>query len=161
MLTIRPAERKDADATFDIRTQAILNQCRTVYTQEQLKCWTDIPITEKYRNWVAKDYHVACLGGVPVATGFINFQSGELGALFVLPEYMEQGIGRRMVVYLEQLARGAGLSEINLDATLNAVEFYRRCGFGGTEQAIYHSPSGLQLACVPMHKTLGANESQP
>lgn len=37
MLTIRGAERIDAAATFDIRVQAIWHQCRTAYTQEQLK----------------------------------------------------------------------------------------------------------------------------
>lgn len=155
MLIIRRAERSDAEATFDIRAQAILHRCRDAYTQEQLVAWTSIPLTENYRNWVQKDYHVACLDGVPVATGFINFQSGELGALFVLPPYMGQGIGRKMVIYLERLASEAGLNEVNLDATLNAVEFYRRCGFSGTAQAIYHSPSGLQLACIPMRKQLG------
>ncbi|WP_110950716.1 hypothetical protein [Pseudomonas bohemica] len=37
MLTIRRAERIDAEATFDIRVEAIWHQCRTAYTQEQLK----------------------------------------------------------------------------------------------------------------------------
>ena len=37
---------------------------------------------------------------------------------------------------------------------LNAADFYRRCGYVGDEQAIYHSPSGLQLACIPMRKHL-------
>lgn len=37
MLTIWRAERIDAEATFDIRVEAIWHQCRTAYTQEQLK----------------------------------------------------------------------------------------------------------------------------
>ncbi|UHC82082.1 hypothetical protein LS633_27470 [Pseudomonas sp. NIBR-H-19] len=44
--------------------------------------------------------------------------------------------------------------EVCLDATLNAVDFYRRCGYIGEGSAIYQSPSGLQLACVPMVKAL-------
>lgn len=154
MLTIRRAERSDAEAAFDIRTRAILHQCSAAYTPEQLRLWTEIPLTEKYRNWVEKDYHLACLDGVPIATGFINFQTGELGALFVLPDHMRQGIGKVMIHHFERLASEAGLGQVNLEATLNAFEFYRRCGFSGTERAIYHSPSGLQLACVPMHKQL-------
>jgi hypothetical protein len=37
---------------------------------------------------------------------------------------------------------------------LNAAQFYRRRGYEGCEQSIYHSPSGLELACIPMVKRL-------
>lgn len=92
----------------------------------------------------------------PVATGFIDLQSGELGALFVLPAYIGQGIGRSMLLHLERLALEAGISDIHLDATPNAAPFYRCCGYLGTSQAIYLSPTGLELPCVPMRKRLGA-----
>ena len=154
MLQIRPARRSDAEAAFDIRLQAIRHHCRTVYTDEQVKAWTAVPITERYRDWVKSDYHLGWVEGVPVATGLIDFQSGELGALFVLPAFMGQGVGKKMVSYLEQLARGAGLTEIHLEATLNATDFYHSCGFVGDRESIYHSPSGLELACVPMRKRL-------
>ena len=46
------------------------------------------------------------------------------------------------------------MSNVNDEATLNTAAFYRRCGFIGDAQAVYHSPSGVQLACVPVHKQL-------
>nr|WP_308452266.1 GNAT family N-acetyltransferase [Pseudomonas syringae] len=61
---------------------------------------------------------------------------------------------KKMVTHLEHLARNAGLAEIHLEATLNAESFYQRCGFTASAQAVYNSPSGLQLACVPMRKQL-------
>ncbi|MCH5516135.1 GNAT family N-acetyltransferase [Pseudomonas syringae] len=154
MLQIRRAERCDAEAAFDIRFQAIQNQCSTVYTNAQVMAWTCVPLTDKYRSWVENDYHLACVNGLPVATGLINLQSGELEAIFVLPKFMGQGIGKKMVTHLEHLARKAGLAEIHLEATLNAESFYKRCGFTASAQAVYNSPSGLQLACVPMRKQL-------
>lgn len=154
MLQIRPAKRGDAQVAFDIRLQAIRHQCGAAYTNEQVMAWTSVPLTDSYRAWVEKDYHLALVDGVPAATGLINFQSGELGAVFVLPAFMGQGIGKSMVRYLEHLARKAGLAEIHLEATLNATAFYRCCGFTGTIQSVYHSSSGLQLACVPMRKQL-------
>lgn len=154
MLQIRPAKRGDAQAAFDIRLQAIRYQCATDYTNEQVMDWTSVPFTDGYRAWVEKDYHLAWVDKVPVGTGLINFQSGELGAVFILPEFMGQGIGKSMVNYLEHLARETGLAEIHLEATLNAAAFYRRCGFIGEAQSVYNSPSGLQLACVPMRKQL-------
>ena len=153
-MKIRHALRCDAQAAFDIRHQAIRRQCNAVYSAAQITDWTDVPLTDKYRTWVENDYHVAIIDGVPVATGLINFQTGELEALFVLPAFMGQGVGKKMLVYLEELAREAGLTEVRLEATLNAEGFYQRCGFTGSAQAVYESPSGLKLACVPMHKQL-------
>lgn len=156
MLTIRPALQSDAEAAFNIRRQAIRHQCIEVYTPEQIRIWTEMPLTDGYRDSVKDSYQLACYGAQPVATGFIDLQSGELGALFVLPAYMGQGIGRSMLLHLERLALEAGISDIHLDATPNAASFYRCCGYQGTSQAIYLSPTGLELPCVPMRKHLGA-----
>ncbi|MBK4995826.1 GNAT family N-acetyltransferase [Pseudomonas sp. S37] len=154
MLQIRPARYSDAEAAFDIRFQAIRHQCISVYTPEQVRAWTQVPLTEAYRASVEQHYHIAWWGDVPVATGLIDFQSGELGALFVLPAYMGTGIGKAMVRHLERLALEAGLTEIHLDATPNATPFYHRCGYQGEAEGIYTSPSGLELACTPMRKRL-------
>lgn len=154
MLQIRRAERGDAETAFDIRFQAIRNQCSAVYTEAQVTAWTCVPLTEKYRAWVEKDYYLACMDGLPVATGVIDLETGKLDAIFVSPRFMGQGIGKGMITHLEHLARNAGLAEVHLEATLNAESFYQRCGFVGGPQAVYHSPSGLQLACVPMRKQL-------
>lgn len=154
MLQIKPARWDDAEAAFEIRREAILDQCHTAYTAEQLALWTNVPLTERYRAWVARDYNIAWWDGVAVATGFINIDTGELGAIFVRPAFMRRGIGRRVVDHLEGVALRVGRADVNLEATLNAVEFYRSCSFSACAQSVYHSPSGLQLACVPMVKAL-------
>ncbi|MCQ3025358.1 GNAT family N-acetyltransferase [Pseudomonas tremae] len=155
MLLIRPAKRTNTEAVFDIRLQAIRHQCITVYTAKQIMAWTDVPLTDRYRAWVEKEYHVAWLGEIPVATGLIDFQSGEIGAIFVLPAFMGQGIGKTMLLYLERLAFKAAIVDIHLDATSNATAFYRRCGYHGDIQVFYTSPTGLELACTPMRKNSG------
>ncbi|AHZ73033.1 hypothetical protein OU5_5954 [Pseudomonas mandelii JR-1] len=101
-----------------------------------------------------KHFYLGCIQGEPVATGMLDLDNSEIGAIFVLPGFMQQGIGLKMLSHLECLARELGLKAVNLDATLNATDFYRRCGFVGDEPAVYHAPSGLQLACVPMAKRL-------
>ncbi|MNJ70309.1 hypothetical protein D3C77_667580 [compost metagenome] len=71
-----------------------------------------------------------------------------------MPGYMQQGLGKQMLAFLEALARNLGLAQVNLDATLNAAAFYRQCGYVGEATALYHSPRGIDLACVPMTKVL-------
>lgn len=114
MLEIRRARRSDAQAAFDIRRLAILDQCGTVYPPEQVQAWTDVPLTEWYRDLVENHFHLVCIQGNPVATGMLDLERRELGAIFVHPGFMQRGVGMNMVTHLECLARQAGLTEINL-----------------------------------------------
>ncbi|AWM91645.1 GNAT family N-acetyltransferase [Pseudomonas sp. 31-12] len=154
MFEIRRAQPSDAQTAFDIRLQAIRHQCIGAYTTEQMLAWTAGASKDGYGDLMDKHFYLGCIQGEPVATGMLDLENSEIGAIFVLPEFMGQGIGLKMLNHLECLARELGLKAVNLDATLNAADFYRRCGFVGDEPAIYHSPSGLQLACVPMVKGL-------
>jgi len=154
MLEIRRATPSDAQTAFDIRLQAIRHQCIGAYTTEQMLAWTTGVAEDGYDVLMEKHFYLGCVQGEPVATGMLDLERREIGAIFVLPGFMGQGIGLKILNHLECLARDLGLDEVNLDATLNAAEFYRRCGYVGDETAIYHSPSGLALACVPMVKVL-------
>ncbi|WNF53382.1 GNAT family N-acetyltransferase [Pseudomonas sp. SG20052] len=154
MFEIRRAKPSDAQMAFDIRLQAIRHQCIGAYTAEQMLAWTAGAAKDGYSDLMEKHFYLGCIQGEPVATGMLDLDNSEIGAIFVLPGFMQQGIGLKMLSHLECLARELGLKAVNLDATLNATDFYRRCGFVGDEPSIYHSPSGLQLACVPMVKRL-------
>ncbi|MFJ2682390.1 GNAT family N-acetyltransferase [Pseudomonas sp. NPDC087342] len=154
MFEIRRAKPSDAQTAFEIRLQAIRHQCIGAYTKEQMLAWTAGAAKDGYDVLMEKYFYLGCIEGEPVATGMLDLENSEIGAIFVLPGFMQRGIGLKIVTHLEGLARGLGLKEVNLDATLNASDFYRRCGYVGEEPAIYHSPSGLQLACVPMVKGL-------
>lgn len=156
MFEIRRATLDDARIAFDIRLQAIRHQCiGAYYSEQQMLDWTRGSAEDGYDTLMAKHFYLGCVDGEAVATGMLDLQHREIGAIFILPDFMQRGLGTRVLYFLEDLARDLGLAEVCLDATLNAVDFYRRCGYVGEGSAIYQSPSGLQLACVPMVKTLG------
>ena len=152
MFEIRRASHSDSQTAFDIRLLAIRHQCIGAYRETQLLAWTAGAADDGYYTLMEKHFYLGCMDGEPVATGMLDLENREIGAIFVHPGFMQQGIGGRILKHLECLARELGLKEVKLDATLNAADFYRRCGFVGEEPAIYHSPSGLQLACIPMVK---------
>ncbi|KAA0944809.1 MULTISPECIES: GNAT family N-acetyltransferase [unclassified Pseudomonas] len=154
MLEIRRATPNDGQVAFDIRLQAIRSQCIGAYTEEQMLAWTRGSAEDGYGALMDKHFYLGCIEGEEVATGMLDLDNDEVGALFVLPGFIGRGIGKKILAHLESLARELGLKKVILDATLNAGDFYRRCGYTGSEKAIYHSPSGLQLACIPMVKSL-------
>jgi len=67
------------------------------------------------------------------------------------------GVGKSLLQFIETKAFNLGLAQLRLESTLNAVEFYRHCGFGGEsleEESIYCSPRGIALECMVMYKNL-------
>ena len=154
MLEIKRATPADAQAAFAIRLLAIRSQCIGAYTAEQMALWTRGKAEDGYDTLMDKPFYLGWVNGEPVVTGMLDLDNNEMGALFVLPEFAGRGYGKAMLDHLEKLARELAIEEVVLDSTLNAASFYRACGYVGEEQAVYHSPSGLELACIPMVKRL-------
>jgi GNAT superfamily N-acetyltransferase len=154
MLQIKRATHADAQVAFDIRLRAIRSQCIGAYTHEQMMLWTRGKAEDGYSALMDKPFYLGWVNGEPVATGMLDPDNNEVGALFVLPEVTGRGYGKAMLDHLENLARELAIEAVVLDATLNAADFYRACGYEGQEQAVYHSPSGLSLACIPMTKRI-------
>ena len=152
--TIRKACAEDAAVAWEIRNAAILSQCEGYYPPESLAIWTNGEITERFIQFVVEQFYVVAAGDTVVGTGMIDRNTGRLDAIMVRPDMMRHGIGRQMVSFLEDIARTAGLTELTLDSTLNAAEFYRSCGFVGEARGTYESPRGITLDCIPMTKTL-------
>ncbi|MDD5057267.1 MAG: GNAT family N-acetyltransferase [Sideroxydans sp.] len=157
-IKIRKATAADAQAIFDIRIAAINGQCTGHYPAHDLEVWTTWNWSQPFVQMIADKAYVATVGDKVVASGMVDLGSGQVDAVFVHPSQMRRGIGRMMMAYLEHLAIGAGLAQLKLDATLNAVPFYRSLGFVGDTVSSYCSSSGVSLACIPMIKRLPASQ---
>jgi len=84
----------------------------------------------------------------------LNTEKAQVTALYVAPQSARKGIGRTLIREAELLAGENGLCELNLKATLNAVEFYERVGFLRREALSFLLPSGTGLMCISMTKSL-------
>jgi GNAT superfamily N-acetyltransferase len=151
---IRKATIDDAPTSFAIRREAIRAQCRGHYPSPDLEIWTSGEMSAVFANRVANQFYVAVIEERVVGTGMIDLAKGKIDAVFVIPEYMERGVGRALMAHLEALAIDAGLSDISLESTLNAAPFYRKIGYEGDGLTIYESSLGVSLPCVPMTKRI-------
>ncbi|MGG1947751.1 GNAT family N-acetyltransferase [Trinickia sp. NRRL B-1857] len=154
MLTIRKAKRDDASDAWDIRKASVHVACAGHYPEAALSAWVDGAPSDNWATIVERGFYLALDNDRPVGTGMLTVESGQVDAIFVRPSSMGRGIGRKMLEYLEALARDSGLVELRLDATLNAAPFYREHGWVGDSISTYRSPRGLELACIPMTKRL-------
>ncbi len=158
-MEIIKAAREDALCCYELRREAILFGCQGHYPDEDLEKWVSGEMPEWFKGIVEQHFYLIRLDNEYVATGFLDEENSLLEAIFVKPAAMGRGVGRAMVGHLEGIAISKGLTELGLEATLNAAAFYRSCGYGGAEReqvSVYHSPKGVSLASVRMSKSLSA-----
>jgi len=87
-----------------------------------------------------------------IGFGSIVPTNSELRALHVDAAYGGQGVGRALIARLEELARDAALTELCMNASINAVPFYEANGFISLEPGEHIMSSGARMACVRMRK---------
>ncbi len=154
MLSIRKALKQDASQVYAIRNRAILAGCSGFYSDKQLTLWTQGDYSSQFANDVAANFYVSQIEDKVIGSGKLDIATGMIDAIFVDPDFFEQGAAKLMLAFLEQLAKAHGLKQLTLDSTLNAAAFYRSQGFVGNTISSYHSPRGFYLDCIPMLKRL-------
>ncbi len=92
--------------------------------------------------------------GKVIGFGSIVPAKSLLGALYVDPSHGHQGVGTEILTRLETLAQNAGLTELNMDSSLNAEAFYSSHGYKTIKQAEHILMSGRRMVCVQMTKSL-------
>jgi GNAT superfamily N-acetyltransferase len=153
-IEIRKATRSDAALAWELRKQATRAQCLQAYPEALIAAWTMGEPDEDWADSVERDFYLAVDGDAVLASGMLNRETARIEAVFVHPGHMRQGIGRQMMAFLETQARARGLHEISLEATLNAVPFYRSCGFAAECAATCQSARIMPMDCMIMSKRL-------
>lgn len=133
----------------------MLAGCADDYSPEILKAWTSSEPPEGFCHTINAKCYLAFEGADVVGFGVLDLDSGTVEALFVHPSHMGRGIGRMVLKHFDDLACKAGLRQLSLDSSLNAVSFYRACGFIGNKLSTHKSQTGVTVECIPMTKSLG------
>ncbi len=123
---LRPAQRSEAALLSSIIRAA---KAHWPYTAQQLALWhEDLSLTEdqlaSHPCWVAQ-------AGTKVVGFFLLEKAGvcwALDHLWVLPEFMGQGVGRALLSHAAMLAAKEGAIRISIDADPYAEAFYLACG---------------------------------
>ncbi len=153
-MTIKKLTKIDADDVWQVRNAAILAGCANVYDAKTLDIWTPEETPTGFAELVQRGFYGIEIDDELIAVGMLDEETDKIEGLFVLPEYMGQKLGGRMLQHLEQLARERGINTLSLDASLNAADFYQHCGYQVVRHETYHSPAGISLPSVLMTKQL-------
>lgn len=126
MIHIRPVHPKEADILTQI---ALAAKRHWGYPERWIEIWTpQLTFTpeyfEKNESWAAVE------NGKPVAF-YTLLEANDIASienLWVLPEFMGRGIGRKLFLHAVEIASQRGYQLLQLEADPNAVGFYERMG---------------------------------
>jgi len=153
MLTIRKAREEDAKAVGRVHREAIREQSRGHYTDEQIEAWTSPRPPGHFEKVIReKEMYVAEEDGEVVGFGGLHVEAAEVDAVFVSPTAAGRGVGLKLLWTVEERAREAGLKSLRLDASLNAIGFYERAGYelkGMGERRLWNA---AVIPCAHMSK---------
>ena len=117
---IRPARKKDVRAIQQLTKKAVEAEELIRRTRAEIE-----------RNLA--DYYIFEIDGNPVACVALHVyperQSGELASLYVDPSHENQGIGRKLMRFVEGKARELGLSKLITLSTQAFTYFEMKGGF--------------------------------
>lgn len=155
MITIRRARQEDCQEIVRVHSAAVAGIRTSLYTLEEIQSWAIPKKPESYEHAIrTKEFFVAEDNGVVVGFAVLNPENGEVEAVYVSPEAGRRGVGFALLRELDERARTHSLSVLHLYASLNAVPFYTRAGYEAQEQSKYRLSTGVEIACVPMLKTI-------
>ena len=159
-IRIREAVEADAEAVARVLFEAIHGAASSHYSSEVIASWArvpDEPRCSQIRRVIAGTDELCLVAehaGEVVGFGSIVPSSSELRAVYVRSDFGRRGVGGTILRDLERMAVARGLSELHMDASINAEVFYLRHGYEVIERGEHRLANGAQMACVKMRKAL-------
>jgi len=151
--TIRPATPADAEALCALHKVSVRALCWGAYTADEIEAWLRECEPQGFRHAMTKGGETMLVAeGDGAVVGFASIKETTLFGLYVDPA-KGRGAGRVLLAAAEDEVRRRGASVLSLQATLNAVPFYRQHGFMRQDRSTVRR-GGRDLAVLDMTKTL-------
>lgn len=152
-MLIRRATPDDVHGIHAVHVSAIREVCAPFYEPKQIEAWSAGKAAERYVEPILKGYfYVAVASDQIVGFSELDPDKGEVCAVFVRPDSLRQGVGRRLLEELEVAARGLELGRLFLSSTVNAAPFYAAHGYVSDGAELFTLRSGKRIPCIRMHK---------
>lgn len=121
MIIIEPKTPEELEKYFSLRYEILR------------KPWNQ-PVSSTKDEWEDKSIHVLMLdeNNKALACGRLQINSkteGQIRSMAVRDDMQGKGYGKKIIDYIENKAHRLKLKMITLDARINAVKFYERCGY--------------------------------
>lgn len=157
MFTVRRAGEKDCEEIWRVHMRAIRGIANSHYTPAEIEAWASPRKPEHYIESIRnKEFYVAEEDDAVIGFGTLNYKQSEIEAVYVSPAVVRRGVGLAILRRLEERARDLGIKSLKMDASLNAVPFYKSAGYESQKEMKHRLACGIEISCILMTKELSA-----
>lgn len=151
---LRPYLPNDASVLAEIFRASIEGLAADDYSESQVDAWLGtLDDEERFAARLGASLTlVATMNGSPVGFASLD-ERGHIDFAYVHPAVAGKGVGTMLVGALEKLAAARGMKKLTVEASDNALDFFRRHGFSAMQRN--SAPLGGEwLANTTMEKPL-------
>ena len=159
---IRPSRRGDALGILEAHRSSVRGIAAEAYSADIVDAWAPVSIsgdrTAAVERTIEAGDEVILIAedesGRIIGFGWIVPGQSQLRALYVSAEHGRKGIGRAILSRLEASAREAGVTVLQMEASVNAAGFYEANGYVAIGRGELTLQSGARMDCIHMSKSL-------
>jgi len=157
-ICIRKAQACDAEKLIHVHFNAVHGISEDFYSRALLFSWSPAPCLSRYdwmRELIRSSSHFVLVAGSEFeicAFSICSLNDGFIRALYVDPKFTGRGIGMDLLVYSETRLMQAGFCVFKLNASNNALDFYRSMGYCVNVQIRQSLEDGAEFNCHEMQK---------
>jgi GNAT superfamily N-acetyltransferase len=159
---LRDARPEDCAAILEVLHSAIQGVPAEFYPQHMRDAWDPNPASpefiERLKGRLGGEAGIALVAetgaGEIAGYGFVKLPDAELHSVYVAAHHSRRGIGRLLLLRLEERAKAAGLAGLHLHAAINAERFYLAHGYVSEGNGEREMRDGVRIACICMRKQL-------
>ena len=134
MWPIVEAKNHHSKGAYHVLNRTILEVCAPDYNNDAkiIEEWLSNKTVQNVTSWIesTKLFSVVCIGNNGNVVGFgLTTLDGEILLNYVLPEFLFQGIGKKMLALMEKKIISTGIHEIIVVSSITAKPFYERNGY--------------------------------
>jgi GNAT superfamily N-acetyltransferase len=165
---IRPARISDRNHLRAMQVDSMRRLAIQCYSRAEVEAFIVYVGTMDDQLIDEGTYYLVEVAGRPVASGGWSRMRGnyigtppvdptaaKIRSVFVHHEWARHGFGRMLMARAEQEAFGAGFDQVELNALLSGVPFYRALGYDAVRPIALGLPDGITFRGLTMMKPLG------
>ncbi|MBW7876824.1 MAG: GNAT family N-acetyltransferase [Candidatus Cloacimonetes bacterium] len=163
--SIRRATSGDGEAIHMAHMRSICEVCAPYYSEAEIQAWGhrsysatkwDYSIQNDFVHVVEHNHKISGYGHARINE---NNKAQILG-LYLCPEVLGLGAGKALFSALKEDLLGAGVQQIGLESTINALEFYQKLGFKQYQEPATVLIGNTKIRCFRMELFLSAPQTK-
>jgi putative acetyltransferase len=151
-IRVRLGRSDELPELIELQSHALKTLCARDYDPQQIAAL--VSDQANGRKVMDELLFVADVDGQPIGFSALIKTQSQIGAVYVHPDWVRQGVGTKLVAAIEEAAMQRQIRKLRVLSSLTAVPFYRSQNYQSKRSAGFWTQSGVWIPCHLLEKQL-------